>query len=121
MAIYKGTEVKFGINLAAPGFDMDTDDFEISIVSAATSISGAKGNPDSSSKIRIFSEPSDSSGESSDSSGESGSNWYAIAETDTLKTGVLKVIAKAYIPDANAADGIRTEVAVAELGILANP
>lgn len=111
MAIYKGTEVKFGINLAAPGFDMDTDDFEISIVSAATSISGAKGNPDMSSKIRIFSEPSDSSG----------SNWYAIAETDTLKTGALKVIAKAYIPDANAADGIRTEVAVAELGVLANP
>lgn len=114
MAIYKGTEVKFGINLAAPGFDMDTDDFEIMIVSAATSVSGAKGNPDSSSKIRIFSEPSDSSG-------ESGSNWYAIAETDTLKTGALKVIAKAYIPDANAADGIRTEVAVAELGMLANP
>jgi len=114
MAIYKGTEVKFGINLAAPGFDMDTDDFEISIVTAGVTISGAKGNPDSSSKIRIFSE-------SSDSSGDSGSNWYAIAETDTLKAGPLKVIAKAYIPDANAADGIRTEVAVAELGILANP
>ena len=116
MAIYKGTEVKFGVNLTAPGFNMDADDFEISIVSGHTSINGAKDNPDTASKIRIFRESSDSS-----SSGDSGSNWYAIAETDTLDTGHLKVIAKAYIPDANAADGVRTEVAVAELGILSNP
>ncbi|MBO4499204.1 MAG: hypothetical protein J5732_02995 [Bacteroidaceae bacterium] len=116
MAIYKGTEVKFGIDLTAPGFNMDTDDFEISIVSGHTTIKGIKGNPDAASKIRIFSESSDSS-----SSGESGTNWYAIAETDTLDTGHLKVIAKAHIPDANAADGVRTEVAVAELGILSNP
>jgi len=106
MAIYKGTEVKFGINLTAQGFDMDADDFDIQIVSKRVTISGSKGNPDPESKIRIFKDDGE---------------WFVIAETDTLSTDQLKVVVTAYIPDANAADGVRKEIAVANLDTLINP
>lgn len=119
MAIYKGTEVKFGIDLQASGFSMDADDFEIEISSPRGSVKGSKGNPEPTSKVRIFKEDSDSS--SSSSSAETTGGWFVIAETDTLSQGELKVIATAYIPDANAADLIRKEVVVAKLDSLANP
>lgn len=58
--IYKGTEVKFQINLTAPGFSMDEDDFDIEVASPRSSVYGSKGNSDSDdsdySDVVIFSE-----------------------------------------------------------------
>ena len=39
---YKGEEIKFAINIDAPGFDMDTDDFEIEVASPRNSVKGYK-------------------------------------------------------------------------------
>ena len=105
MAIFKGDEAKFSINLTAPGFSMDTDDFDIEIVSnQGGSLKGSKGG--SGTDVIIFSE-TDSSGE------EPVTTWFVIVNTaNELKPGgSLKVIATAYVPDAHADDGIRKQIA----------
>ena len=108
---YKGDEIKFAINLEAPGFDMDTDDFEIEVKSGNTSVKGYKTPPAGTTTpaLVIFKETQE---------GEATSQWYAIADTATLATGTMRVIATAYIVDANANDGIRKNIAVQPLGQL---
>ena len=105
MAIFKGDEAKFSINLTAPGFSMDTDDFDVEIVSnQGGSLKGSKGG--SGTDVIIFSE--------TDSSGETPvTKWYVIVNTaNELKPGGnLKVIATAYVPDVHADDGIRKQIA----------
>lgn len=110
--ILKGTEQKFAINLTAPGFSMDTDDFEIEVASPSESLKGYKNPPQgASTDVLIFKETVDGA-----------STWYAIVNTAAFtKTGELRVIATAHIPDANANDGIRDEVVKTSLGTLANP
>ena len=39
---YKGDEIKFAINIEAPGFSMDDDDFDIEVKSGNTSVKGYK-------------------------------------------------------------------------------
>lgn len=108
---YKGDEIKFAINLEAPGFDMDTDDFDIEVKSGNTSVKGYKTPPvgTTTPALVIFKETQE---------GEATSQWYAIADTATLATGTMRVIATAYIVDANANDGIRKNIAVQPLGQL---
>ena len=111
---YKGSEVKFSISLTAPGFSMDEDDFEIEVASPRGSVKGYKNPPAGTPlDVLIFKETSD------DSSGESA--WFAIVDSSKLSTGDLRVIATAHIPDPNANDGIRDDIAVASLGTLSNP
>lgn len=101
---FKGDEIKFAITLEAEGFSMDTDDFDIEVKSGNTSIKGYQGvQKEESSGIVIFKE---------------GDAWYAIADTAGLATGTMRVIATAHIPDANANDGIRKNIAVQPLGQL---
>lgn len=122
MAIYKGDEVKFGINLTANGFDMDANDFDVEIVSPRAIIRGNKGNTDPTSRVRVFKEEPESGSESDSPDAETAGGWFVIAETDALSAGsMLKVVARAYIPDANAIDGVRTEIAVCNLDNLVNP
>lgn len=125
MAIFKGEEKKLAINLTAPGFSMDDDDFEISVASNKVTITGIKGNPDPTAKVRIFKEDSASStsdsSSSSSSSEEPSGEWFIIVDTSALTTGPLRIIAKAYIKDPNAADLVRTEIAVANWDTLTNP
>ena len=113
--IFKGDEAKFAINLTAPGFSMDTDDFDVEIVSTnGGSLKGSKGGAGT--DVIIFSE-TDSSGE------EPVTTWYVIVDTSNeLKPGgKLKVVATAYVPDAHANDGIRKQTAVEMLDSFIEP
>ena len=96
--IYKGTELKFKVELTASGFSMATDDFEVEVKSGKTSVSLDKED-------LIL------------SSGE----YYGIVNTDDLAPGEVKLVCTAHIPDSDADDGIRNEVAVCSLCFLAKP
>ncbi|MBQ8713008.1 MAG: hypothetical protein IJ551_09375 [Prevotella sp.] len=133
---YKGDEVKFAINLEAPGFSMDDDDFEIEVKSGNTSVKGYKGEQaGASSALIIFKEtvtpPVSDTQEGSDNEEEGQeenvqeptpvTTWYAIVDTKTLAVGTMRVIATARIVDAKANDGVRDNIAVATLGKLIDP
>lgn len=105
--IFKGDEAKFSINLTAPGFSMDTDDFDIEVVSSiGGSLKGSKGGTGT--DVIIFKE---------------GDAWYAIVNTENelRPGGNLKVVATAYVPDAHADDGIRKQIATAVLDKFIEP
>lgn len=111
--IYKGTEVKFKVELTAEGFSMDNNDFDIEVVSPRGSVTGSKTGSIADNNVT-------SNGNGVVIFKESNS-WYAIADTTDLAKGDLRVIATARIPDTNADDGIRNDVAVASLGTLVIP
>ena len=118
--IIRGTEKKFAINLTAPGFSMDDDDFEIEVATPSERIKGYKNpEPGASTDVIIFKE-TDGDSSSSSSEAEEGT-WYCIVNTGAFKkTGEMTVIATAHIPDANANDGIRDEIVKTGLGTLVN-
>ena len=117
---YKGDEIKFAINLEAPGFDMNNDDFDIEVKSGNTSVKGYKNPPSGTTTpaLVIFKETSEPQEGEEGEEGEATSQWYAIVDTATLATGTMRVIATAYIVDANANDGVRKNIAVQSLGQL---
>ena len=100
---FKGTEIKFSINLSAPDFSMDDDDFDIEVKTGNVSVKGYKGVQDEDLGIVIFKE---------------GEDWFAIVDTKKLSSGRMTVIGTAHIVDANAADGVRDDIATATLGQL---
>lgn len=108
--IYQGDEKKFAIELTAPGFNIDTDDFDIEVKSPKVSIKASKGA--STEQLIIFYETV------TPAEGDPYKVWYGIVDTTTLSAGEISVIATAHVPDANANDGIRRESAVAVLGNL---
>jgi len=124
MANYcKGDEIKFAINLKAPGFSMDTDDFDIEVKSGNTSVKGYKDSSKSEdTDVVIFKETTTVTPETEE--GEEPqepvtvSTWYAIVDTSKLALSNMRVIATAYIVDANANDGVRKNIAVQTLGKL---
>lgn len=129
---YKGSEIKFKLELEAKGFDMDRDDFKIDVVSGNTKVSGDKWNSQAADTtipeearlaVIIFRDPALSDSSNSDSSGsiDEEEGWYAIVNTTTLAVGDMKLVAWAYVPDGNADDLIRTDIAVTPLGRLINP
>ena len=129
MAIFKGDEAKFSINLTAPGFSMDTDDFDVEIVSTiGGSLKGYKNPPaGSGTDVIIYSEQTETQVPSEDPQGEptteTTNTWYAIVNTgnELRPGGSLKVIATAYVPDAHANDGIRKQIATATLDKFIEP
>jgi hypothetical protein len=96
--IYKGTELKFKVELTANGFSMAENDFEVEVKSGKTSVTLAK----------------------EDLIVNSG-DYYGIVPTDTLAPGEVKLVATAHIPDSDADDGVRNEVAVTSLCTLVKP
>lgn len=117
--IYKGEEKKFAINLTAVGFSMDDNDFEIEVATPKGGVKASKSEPTE--DLRIFREPALSDSSDSSSSGDEGT-WYGIIDTSKLPgTGEVKVVGTAFVPDVNANDGIRNEIAVDILGNLVNP
>lgn len=121
-----GSEIKFAIELTAEGFDMDTNDFDIEVVASKKSVKASKTSPDPDGNLVIFREPALPDGELTGDSSDSSSSedigvWYAIVNTEVLSPGAVNVIATAYIPDANAADGIRCEIAKKPLVTLDKP
>ena len=120
---YKGDEIKFAIDLKAPGFSMDDDDFDIEVKSGNSSVKGSKGaSAETSAGLRIFKEtetvqPETPEGEEPQEP-VTVSTWYAIVDTSTLALSKMRVIATAYIVDANANDGVRKNISVRTLGKL---
>ncbi len=120
---YKGDEIKFAINLEAPGFSMDDDDFDIEVKSGNTSVKGYKDATKSQdTAVVIFKDtetvqPETPEGEEP-AEPVTVSKWYAIVNTATLALSNMRVIATAYIVDANANDGVRQNIAVQTLGKL---
>ena len=96
--IYKGTELKFKVELTATGFSMADDEFEVEVKSGKTSVVLDK----------------------EDLILNSG-NYYGIVSTDNLAPGEVKFVCTAHIPDSDASDGVRNEVAVYNLCTLAKP
>lgn len=120
---YKGDEIKFAINIEAPGFSMDDDDFDIEVKSGNTSVKGSKdASKSQDSAVVIFKEtetvqPETPEGEEP-AEPVTVNTWYAIVDTSTLALSKMRVIATAYIVDANANDGVRKNIAVWTLGKL---
>jgi hypothetical protein len=120
---YKGDEIKFAINIEAPGFSMDDDDFDIEVKSGNTSVKGYKdASKSQDTAVVIFKEtetvqPETPEGEEPQDP-VTVSTWYAIVDTSTLALSNMRVIATAYIVDANANDGVRKNIAVQPLGKL---
>lgn len=108
--IYQGDEKKFAIELKAPGFDIDTDDFDIEVKSPKASVKASKGA--STEQLVIFYETV------TPEEGEPYKQWFAIVDTTTLSTGQINVVATAHIPDTNASGGVRCESDVQVLGTL---
>lgn len=120
---YRGDEIKFAINIEAPGFSMDDDDFDIEVKSGNTSAKGYKdASKSQDTTVVIFKEtetvqPETPEGEEPQDP-VTVSTWYAIVDTSSLAIADMRVIATAYIVDANANDGVRKNIAVQKLGKL---
>lgn len=119
MALYQGDEGKFTFELKAEGFSMEDDDFEIEIVGLkGGSIKGYKTPPAGSedTDVIIYSETEETQIPPAEEGGEptveTTTTWFVIFKTDKLTPGSVKVIGTAYVPDAKADDGIRTQTAV---------
>lgn len=113
---FKGDEVKFAIDLTAPGFSMDADDFDLEVKTPKGGVKASKAAPTE--QLRIFKEtttipPAEEGGEET-----TVNTWYAIVDTSVLEPGEMTVVAGALIVDANANDGIRRQSATAKLGTL---
>lgn len=132
---YKGEEKKFAFNIAADGFDMDSDDFELEVSTnkAGDSVSvlktgepneqGIWANEDGS--LVVFFEETTTETPSEEPGGEptvtTEKTWYAIVDTQYFaNTGDLKVTATAYVTDQKAYDGVRKSIDVQTLGNLRN-
>lgn len=120
---YKGDEIKFAINLGAPGFSMDENDFDIEVKSGNTSVKGYKDPSKSEdTPVVIFKETTtvtpETEGDEEPQEPVTVSTWYAIVDTSSLALADMRVIATAYIVDANANDGVRKNIAVQKLGKL---
>ena len=118
---YVGDEIKFALNIEAEGFSMDDDDFDVEVLSSSHgSASASKGDvPNSESRLIIFKESNGTSSDSDSSDSSSSENqpgqWFAIVDTTDFQPGRLRVVATAYVPDANANDGVRRMSSVQNL------
>ena len=120
---YKGDEIKFAINLKGPGFSIDNDDFDIEVKSGNTSVKGYKdASKSQDTDVVIFKETKTVTPETEEGDEPQEpvtvSTWYAIVDTSKLALSNMRVIATAYIVDANANDGVRKNIAVQTLGKL---
>lgn len=113
----KGEEIKVAINLEAPGFSMDEDDFIIEVKSGKVIITGYKNPPEgSSTDVIIFKETETVPPEEEGGEETTVNKWYAIIDTKSLPAGgTLVMIATAKILDAHANDGVRDSIATAQL------
>ena len=125
--IIKGTEKKYAINLTAPGFSMDDDDFDLEVVVGKESIKGYKNPPaGASTDVIVFKETSEVTTENPEDPENptvtETSTWFIIVNTAAFTgTGDMRLVATAHIPDANANDGVRDDIVKQALDTLINP
>lgn len=85
---WKGTGLKYAVTMTCDGFDMDTDDWEITVI---------RGND----QWTYTSENS-----IQDDNGQ----WYICVDTAALTSGDMYIVFDASVPDEDFEDGIRHEV-----------
>lgn len=85
--IYKGTDLKFAINIDSPGFNMDDDDFTIELINGRRKVIIDKDNM---------------------VHGDDG--WYLCFDSSEMGSGDITIVVYAHVPDDDFEDGIRTEV-----------
>jgi len=115
---YKGTEVKFKVNLQCAGFSMATDNFQLKIVSGKTSVTIEHIIEDTigGSHEEVIVTP-----EGCGSLSKVGDDFYAYVDTEVLAVGAVKVISTAQVDDSGATGGKRQEVSVSQLCNLVAP
>lgn len=89
---FVGTEVKYLVQIEAAGFDMTTDDFTITI---------RRGQKERTFQKSELVEETDA---------QMNKHYYICFDTAEFGPGVLTCIIRAYVPDTDFPDGIRTEV-----------
>ena len=85
---FLGTEKKYLLEIKSSGFNMETDDFNVTIKRGANEIHLEK----------------------SDLVQDNLGNFYITFDTADLGTGVASITVTAYVPDSDFPDGLRTEV-----------
>ena len=90
---YVGTELKFAFTIAASGFDMEEDNFQIQLKGAKKSLLIPKED--------CFTDDND--------------QWYFTFDSSKLGTGMVNAIFTAFVPDDDFEDGYRTEVTKIDL------
>lgn len=93
--LFDGTEVKYLVQIESVGFDMATDNFEITL---------KKGS------VTKHFDKSDLIQETTTEGGVERTNFYLCFDTTEFGPGVITAIIKAYVPDASFPDRFRTEV-----------
>ena len=88
MAEYIGSELKYKVVIAAAGFDIDRDDFQIECICG--------------SKKKLY--------QKKDILLDGQGNYYLAVDTTGFKKGTLYAVTTMYIPDEDFPDGLRTEV-----------
>ncbi len=84
---YTGTELKYLVTIQSPGFSMADDNFEITIKKGSVSQTFKKED-------LILRD----------------GNFYLCFDSTPFGGGIAEAVAKAFVPDADFDDGIRTEV-----------
>lgn len=87
---YLGTKLKYLLDIEGDGFDMDTEDFEVSFI-------GGTGDIDISKEQMV-----------TDGKGK----YYVLVDTNLLGVGVVKAIITAHIHDVDFPGEVRDEVYV---------
>ena len=103
--IFQGTEVKYLVEITASGFSMHDDDFNITL---------RRGN-----KERTF-QKNELIEEMVIVEGQEKYNYYLCFDTAEFGTGVIVCIVRAFVPDTDFPDGLRTEVDKFDL-LISNP
>lgn len=85
---YAGTDLKFLVEMSSTGFNMDSDDWSVSVKIANKVVSEIH---------------------KSECVRESDGKWYVYINADILKPGSLSLVAHIRVPDANFEDGYRDE------------
>lgn len=92
---FKGSERKFLLEISAPGFSMHDDNFEVTLKQNTT--------------IKIFPK-SELIEESYTDEGLEKYRYYLCFDTSIFERGPVTCIVRAYVPDTDFPDGLRTEI-----------
>ena len=92
---FKGSERKFMLEIDAPGFSMHDDDFTVTLKQNTTEKEFAK---------------SDIIEESYTDQGVERYRYYLCFDTSIFDRGPVDCIVRAYVPDTDFPDGLRTEI-----------
>ena len=90
---YVGTELKFVLTIEAEGFDMNRDEFDVTII-------GSDGKEYQCTEDDVKNVDG---------------VWYLLLDTNNFANGLLRMVVSAYVPDSIFPDGTRKEVTIVNL------